>query len=41
MMYYYLVIQKIDVTVATFETAKKKTNFFLRMEQGTNGYSHT
>tara|TARA_B100000963_G_scaffold199497_1_gene173661 strand:+ start:4512 stop:4883 length:372 start_codon:yes stop_codon:yes gene_type:complete len=30
----------IAVTVATFETAKRSPNFFLRMEQGTNGY-HT
>lgn len=30
----------IVVTVATFETAKRKPEFFLRMEQGTNGY-HT
>jgi hypothetical protein len=30
----------IAVTVATFETAKKRPNFFLRLEQRTNGY-HT
>ena len=30
----------IVITVATFETAKRKPTFFLRMEQKTNGY-HT
>ena len=30
----------IVITVATFETAKKKPSFFLRLEQKTNGY-HT
>ena len=37
-MWFYLLL--IVVTVATFETAKRKPTFFLRMEQGTNGY-HT
>jgi hypothetical protein len=30
----------IAVTVATFETAKRRPEFFLRLEKGTNGY-HT
>ena len=30
----------IAVTVGTFETAKRRPQFFLRLEQGTNGY-HT
>ena len=33
-------IAAVVVPVATFETAKRKPTFFLRMEQGTNGY-HT
>ena len=34
------ILAAIVVTVATFETAKRKPTFFLRMEQKTNGY-HT
>lgn len=34
------ILAAIVVTVATFETAKKKPQFFLRLEQKTNGY-HT
>ncbi|MBK55930.1 MAG: hypothetical protein CMC84_01195 [Flavobacteriaceae bacterium] len=30
----------IAITVATFETAKRRPDFFLRLEKGTNGY-HT
>ena len=33
-------IAAIAVTVATFETAKRRPQFFLRLEQRTNGY-HT
>ena len=40
MIAHVLIIGAIAVTVATFETAKRKPTFFLRMEQGTNGY-HT
>ena len=40
MIAHLCIIAAIVVTVATFETAKRKPNFFLRMEQGTNGY-HT
>ena len=40
MIAHALILGAIVVTVATFETAKKKPSFFLRMEQGTNGY-HT
>ena len=35
-----VLLAAVVVTVATFETAKRKPTFFLRMEQGTNGY-HT
>ena len=34
------ILAAIVLTVATFETAKKKPNFFLRLEHRTNGY-HT
>ena len=34
------ILAAIVLTVATFETAKKKPNFFLRLEHKTNGY-HT
>ena len=34
------ILAAIVITVATFETAKAKPTFFLRMEQKTNGY-HT
>ena len=34
------IIAAIVVTVGTFETAKRRPTFFLRMEHGTNGY-HT
>ena len=34
------ILAAIVFTVATFETAKRKPTFFLRMEQKTNGY-HT
>ena len=34
------ILAAIVITVATFETAKAKPSFFLRMEQKTNGY-HT
>lgn len=34
------ILAAIVVTVATFETAKHKPTFFLRLEHGTNGY-HT
>mgnify|MGYP001395376327 FL=1 len=40
MIAHALILGAIVVTVATFETAKRKPTFFLRMEQGTNGY-HT
>ena len=40
MIAHALILGAIVVTVATFETAKRKPSFFLRMEQGTNGY-HT
>ena len=35
-----VIIAAIVVTVWTFETAKRRPTFFLRMEHGTNGY-HT
>ena len=35
-----VIIAAIVVTVGTFETAKRRPSFFLRMEHGTNGY-HT
>ena len=35
-----ILLTAIVVTVATFETAKRQPEFFLRLEQGTNGY-HT
>ena len=34
------ILAAIVITVATFETAKHKPTFFLRLEHGTNGY-HT
>ena len=34
------ILAAVVLTVGTFETAKRKPNFFLRMEHGTNGY-HT
>ena len=40
MVAHLCIIAAVVVTVATFETAKRKPTFFLRMEQGTNGY-HT
>ena len=40
MIAHALILGAIVITVATFETAKRKPTFFLRMEQGTNGY-HT
>ena len=40
MIAHVIFIAAIVVTVATFETAKKKPSFFLRLEKGTNGY-HT
>ena len=40
MIAHALILGAIVITVATFETAKKRPTFFLRMEQGTNGY-HT
>ena len=40
MIAHLCIIAAIVITVATFETAKRKPTFFLRMEQGTNGY-HT
>ena len=40
MIAHVLILGAIAVTVATFETVKRKPTFFLRMEQGTNGY-HT
>ena len=33
-----VIIAAIVVTVGTFETAKRRPTFFLRMEHGTNGY---
>jgi len=35
-----ILLAAIVITVGTFETAKRKPTFFLRMEHGTNGY-HT
>ena len=40
MIAHALILGAIVITVATFETAKKRPTFFLRMEKGTNGY-HT
>ena len=40
MIAHALILGAIVVTVATFETAKRKPTFFLRLEKGTNGY-HT
>ena len=40
MIAHVLFLAAIVITVATFETAKNKSNFFLRLEQKTNGY-HT
>ena len=40
MIAHVLILGAIAVTVATFETAKIKPTFFLRLEKGTNGY-HT
>ena len=40
MIAHVLIHGAIAVTVATFETAKRKPTFFLRLEKGTNGY-HT
>ena len=40
MIAHLLILGSIAVTVATFETAKRKPTFFLRLEKGTNGY-HT
>ena len=40
MIAHALILGAIVITVATFETAKRKPSFFLRIEQGTNGY-HT
>ena len=40
MVAHLCIIAAIVVTVATFETAKRKPTFFLRLEKGTNGY-HT
>ena len=40
MIAHALILGAIVITVATFETAKRKPSFFLRMEKGTNGY-HT
>ena len=40
MIAHVLFLAAIVVTVATFETAKNKPSFFLRLEQKTNGY-HT
>ena len=40
MIAHALILAAIVITVVTFETAKKRPTFFLRMEQGTNGY-HT
>ena len=35
-----ILLAAIVITVGTFETAKRRPTFFLRMEHGTNGY-HT
>ena len=40
MIAHVVFLAAIVITVATFETAKNKPNFFLRLEQRTNGY-HT
>ena len=40
MIAHLCIIAAIVITVATFETAKRKPSFFLRLEKGTNGY-HT
>ena len=40
MIAHALLLGAIVITVATFETAKRKPSFFLRLEKGTNGY-HT
>jgi len=40
MIVHVIFLAAIVVTVATFETAKRKPSFFLRLEQKTNGY-HT
>ncbi len=40
MIAHALILGAIVITVATFETAKRKPSFFLRLEKGTNGY-HT
>ena len=40
MIAHVIFLAAIVVTVATFETAKRKPSFFLRLEQKTNGY-HT
>ena len=40
MIAHVLFLAAIVITVATFETAKNKPSFFLRLEQKTNGY-HT
>ena len=40
MIAHAIVLMAIVITVATFETAKRKPSFFLRLEQKTNGY-HT
>ena len=40
MIAHVIFLAAIVITVATFETAKTKPNFFLRLEQKTNGY-HT
>ena len=40
MIAHALILAAIVITVVTFETAKKKPTFFLRLEKGTNGY-HT
>ena len=40
MVAHALFLMAIVITVATFETAKNRPSFFLRMEHKTNGY-HT
>ena len=40
MIAHVIFLAAIVITVATLETAKNKPNFFLRLEQRTNGY-HT
>ena len=40
MIAHVIFLAAIVITVATFETAKNKPSFFLRLEQKTNGY-HT